>query len=204
MARYNGPRLKIIRRFQQDLPGLTGKTAENRPYPPGQHGPSSRSKPSAYRIRLDEKQKVRYNYGLTEKQLRRYVNRASRTKGDAGEVLLCLLEGRLDNLVFRAGFAPTIPAARQLVGHGHITVNGKVVDIPSMGPKPGDVIGLAPMSKQIPRIAALWPERSLELPASLSIDEKQMRATLVQHPTREQVPFYVQENLIVEYYSRVG
>src|SRR3954466_3613160 len=120
MARYTGPRLKIIRRFGQHLPGLPRKSAENRPYPPGQHGLSRKPKASDYRIRLEEKQKLRANYGLTERQLRTYFKRAIRAKGDTGGNLLAMLESRLDNVVFRGGFAGTIPSARQLVSHGHI------------------------------------------------------------------------------------
>ncbi|HEY9813587.1 MAG TPA: 30S ribosomal protein S4, partial [Candidatus Sericytochromatia bacterium] len=128
MSRYRGPRLRIVRRLG-DLPGLTRKTAR-RAYAPGQHG-QNRKKRSEYAIRLEEKQKLRFNYGITERQLLRYVRRARRASGSTGQVLLQLLEMRLDNTVFRMGMAPTIPAARQLVNHGHVTVNGRVVDIAS-------------------------------------------------------------------------
>ena len=137
MSRYRGPRLRITRRLGE-LPGLTRKTAR-KSYPPGQHG-QSRRKRSEYAIRLEEKQKLRFNYGVTEKQLIRYVRKARRTGGSTGEALLQFLEMRLDNTVFRLGMAGTIPGARQLVNHGHITVNDRVVDIASYQCRPGDVI----------------------------------------------------------------
>ena len=201
MARYTGPRVRIIRRFLQELPGLTSKTTEARPYPPGQHGPTSRSKPSSYRIRLDEKQKLRFNYGLSERQLRSYFKRATHIKGDKGHTLLALLESRLDNLVFRAGFAPTIPGARQLIQHGHVRINDKKVDIASMMPRVGDTIALAETSKVIPMVAASWASRALEVPACLEVDDAKMQAKLVQKPAREQVPFSIKEHLVVEFYS---
>src|SRR4028119_1479484 len=139
MSRYRGPRLRVVRRLG-DLPGLTRKTPR-RAYPPGQHG-QARKKRSEYAIRLEEKQKLRFNYGLTEKQLLRYVRKARRATGSTGQSLLQLLEMRLDNTVFRLGMAGTIPAARQLVNHGHVTVNGRVVDIPSYQCRPGEVIAV--------------------------------------------------------------
>ncbi len=126
MSRYRGPRLRIVRRLG-DLPGLTRKNAK-RAYPPGQHG-QARKKRSEYAIRLEEKQKLRFNYGLSERQMLRYVLKARRTTGSTGQILLELLEMRLDNTVFRMGMAPTIPGARQLVNHGHITVNGRPVNV---------------------------------------------------------------------------
>ena len=139
MSRYRGPRLRIVRRLGE-LPGLTRKSAR-RAYPPGQHG-QNRKKRSEYAIRLEEKQKLRLNYGLTEKQLLRYVRKARRVTGSTGQVLLQLLEMRLDNTVFRLGMAPTIPAARQLVNHGHVTVNGRVVNIASYQCRPGEEIAV--------------------------------------------------------------
>ncbi len=133
MSRYRGPRLRIVRRLG-DLPGLTRKAAR-RSYPPGQHG-QARRKRSEYAIRLEEKQKLRFNYGLSERQLVRYVKKARRMQGSTGTNLLQLMEMRLDNIIFRLGFAPTIPGARQLVNHGHITVNGRVVDIASYNCRP--------------------------------------------------------------------
>ncbi|KMW70350.1 30S ribosomal protein S4, partial [Limnoraphis robusta] len=139
MSRYRGPRLRIVRRLG-DLPGLTRKVAR-RAYPPGQHG-QARRKRSEYAIRLEEKQKLRFNYGLSEKQLLRYVKKARRATGSTGQVLLQMLEMRLDNTIFRLGMAPTIPGARQLVNHGHVTVNGRVVDIASYQCRPGDLVGI--------------------------------------------------------------
>jgi small subunit ribosomal protein S4 len=204
MARYTGPRLKIIRRFGQHLPGLTRKSAENRPYPPGQHGLSRKPKASDYRIRLEEKQKLRANYGLTERQLRTYFKRAVRAKGDTGQNLLTMLESRLDNVVFRAGFAGTTPSARQLVAHGHIRVNGKKVDIPSYRVKSGDVVTLRERSKKIMQITEQFASPVLEVPSYLSRDEGSLQATISSEPTREDVPLDIQENLIVEHYSRVA
>ena len=143
MSRYRGPRLRIVRRLG-DLPGLTTKTTE-RLYPPGQHGPAKATKKSStseYGIRLQEKQKLRFNYGVSEKQLFSYVKEARRLPGATGTLLLQLLEMRLENIVFRLGFAKTIPGARQLVNHGHITVNGKRVNIPSFQCKPNDIISV--------------------------------------------------------------
>ena len=141
MARYRGPRVKIVRRLGE-LPGLTTKVP-NRTYGPGQHGQaSSTGKLTQFRVRLQEKQKLRYNYGVTEKQLLSYVRRARRAKGPTGEVLLQMLEMRLDSIVFRLGFAPTIRAARQYVSHGLITIDGKRVNIPSYNCTPGEALSL--------------------------------------------------------------
>lgn len=204
MARYRGPRLKIVRRFQEPIPGLTQKNGERRPYPPGQHGPGRRSKVSDYRVRLQEKQKLRCNYGLTEKQLRRYFRRAAKGKGDTGAMLLQLLESRLDNAVFRAGFAPSVPGARQLVAHGHVTVNQKKVDIASYLLREGDVIGLREKSLKIPVVQTTLAARPLELPSYLSFDDSSKTATITAQPSRDDVPVEVQEQLIVEHYSRVA
>ena len=204
MARDTGPRLKIVRRFQEPLPGLTQKNGERRPYPPGQHGQGRRAKVSEYRIRLQEKQKLRFNYGVSERQLRRYFKRAIKTKGDTGALLLQLLESRLDNVVFRAGFAPTIPAARQLINHGHVRINNKKVDIASYLVRLNDVVTLKEASKKIPVVVSTLAARPLELPSYLSVDNDKVEATFNGAPTREDVPVDVQEQLIVEYYSRVA
>jgi len=151
MARYRGPRLRIIRRLGE-LPGLTQKTCE-RNFPPGQHGPkkkltgNQKSKESQYAIRLKEKQKLRFNYGISERQLISYVREARRRSGSTGEILLQLLEMRLDNIVFRLGFAPTIASARQLISHGHIAINGIRTNIPSYLCKINDTISVAENSK---------------------------------------------------------
>lgn len=204
MARNTGPRLKIVRRFQEPLPGLTQKNGERRPYPPGQHGPGRRAKVSDYRIRLEEKQKLRFNYGLSERQLRRYFKRAIKTKGDTGALLLQLLESRLDNVVFRAGFAPTIPGARQLINHGHIRVNNKKVDIASFVVRVNDVVSVREKSRKIPVVVSTLAARPLELPSYLTVDSEKFEATINGAPTRDDVPVDVQEQLIVEFYSRVA
>jgi small subunit ribosomal protein S4 len=204
MARNTGPRLKVVRRFGQHLPGLTRKSAENRPYPPGQHGTNRRSKPSDYRVRLEEKQKLRLNYGVSEGQLRRYFHRAAAGKSDTGRDLLTMLERRLDNVVFRAGFAPTIPAARQLVVHGHILVNGKRVNVPSYQLSVGERVGVREKSKQIPQLAETFPSPTLEVPGYLSRNEQAMEVTFQAEPSREDVPVELHENLIIEHYSRVA
>jgi small subunit ribosomal protein S4 len=155
MARYTGPRLKIIRRLGTPLPGLMRTDPDlRRPYPPGQHGPTRRKKLSDYALRLMEKQKLRFHYGVSEKQLRKYVKKAFAAKGNSGLNLLSALERRLDNVVFRAGFQGTIPAARQMVRHGYITVNGKWVDIFLYVLRLGDVVGINEKSK--------WKERAVE------------------------------------------
>ncbi len=204
MARHTGPRLKIVRRFGQHLPGLTRKSAENRPYPPGQHGLGRRPKASDYRIRLEEKQKLRMNYGLNERQLRTLFRRAAQTKGDTGQNLLQLLESRLDNVVYRAGFASTIPAARQLVSHGHMRVNGKKVDIPSFRLRVGDTIGLREKSQKLQVVAESFPAPTVEIPSYLNREDDKLEVIFSALPTRDDVPLEIQENLIVEYYSRVA
>ena len=141
MARYRGPRVKICRALGVMLPGLTNKEV-TRQYPPGQHGSQRRSKPSDYKIRLQEKQKLRYHFGLLENQFRGYMSEAARRKGPTGSNLVNILESRLDNVVWRLGFAPTIPAARQMVVHRHIEINGKRVDRPSYQVKVGDIISI--------------------------------------------------------------
>jgi len=203
MARYRGPRLKIIRRFQQHLPGLTRKTAERRPYPPGQHGTSRRGKRSEYRIRLEEKQKLRLNYGLSEKQLRSYFKRAMAFKGDTGFRLLQLVESRLDNAVFRCGYAPTIPAARQLVTHGHIQIDGKRVNIPSYHLVGGETVSVREKSRKIPLVEATTQNPVLESPSYLDIDAAKFEAMCKGEPVREDIPVDLQENLIVEFYSQI-
>ncbi|MDX9722038.1 MAG: 30S ribosomal protein S4 [Myxococcota bacterium] len=202
MSRYTGPRVKIIRRFGQQLPGLTRKSLDRRPYAPGQHGPQRRRKASDYRTRLDEKQKLRMNYGVQEAQFRRYITKASRSKGDTGVRLLQLLEGRFDNVVFRAGFAPTIPAARQLVTHGHMRINGKKVNIPSYQLRPGDVITLRERSKKIDWIVECTKSPVLVRPSYLEVDAEQLTATFKALPAQEDVPLQIQVNLIIEYYSQ--
>ena len=203
MSRNRGPRLKIIRRFQQHLPGLSRKTAERRPYPPGQHGANRRVKRSDYRVRLEEKQKLRFNYGISERQLRNYFRKAVAHTGDTGLCLLQLMESRLDNVVFRSGYAATIPAARQLVGHGHVLVNGKRLDIPSYHVREGDVISLKEKTKTNPLVEESVASPSLETPSYLSVGDDRFQVTFGQTPAREDVPVEIQEHLIIEFYSQI-
>ena len=156
MSRYTGPRVKKMRALNLDLPGLTRKSMWDRPFPPGVHGAKNvrRRKMSDYKKQLLEKQKLRLNYGLTERQFRRLYKEAVASRDPSGDKLLEFLERRLDNVVFRAGFAPTIPAARQLINHGHFQVNGKRVDIASYRVKPGEVISLRPRSQELVFVAA--------------------------------------------------
>ncbi|MFN6569450.1 30S ribosomal protein S4 [Nostoc minutum NIES-26] len=200
MSRYRGPRLRIVRRLG-DLPGLTRKSAR-RAYPPGQHG-QNRKKRSEYAIRLEEKQKLRFNYGLTEKQLLRYVRRARRVTGSTGQVLLQLLEMRLDNTVFRLGMAPTIPAARQLVNHGHVTVNGRVVNIASYQVRPGEVIAVRDreQSRKLVETNLQYPGLA-NLPSHLEFDKNKLVGKVNSVIEREWVALQVNELLVVEYYSR--
>ena len=200
MSRYRGPRLRIIRRLG-DLPGLTRKSAK-RAYPPGQHG-QNRKKRSEYAVRLEEKQKLRMNYGLTEKQMLRYVRRARRVTGSTWQVLLQLLEMRLDNTVFRLGMAPTIPAARQLVNHGHVTVNGRVVDIASYQCRPGETVAVKDReaSRKLVEANLQYPGLA-NLPSHLEFDKNKMVGKVNSLVEREWVALQVNELLVVEYYSR--
>jgi small subunit ribosomal protein S4 len=200
MSRYRGPRLRIVRRLG-DLPGLTRKSPR-RAYAPGQHG-QNRKKSSEYAVRLEEKQKLRLNYGVTEKQMLRYVRKARRASGSTGLVLLQLLEMRLDNTVFRMGMAPTIPAARQLVNHGHITVNGKPVDIASYQCRPGEVISIRARAgtKQLVENNLQYPGLS-NLPRHLEFDKKTLTGKVNGIVEREWVALQINELLIVEFYSR--
>ncbi len=201
MARYTGPRLKVVRRFGGlDLPGLTRKRPKNT-NPPGQHG-AERKKKSEYALRLEEKQKVRLNYGVSERQMLRYMKAARRVKGSTGLALLQLLEMRLDCIVFRMGMAPTIPAARQVVNHGHIFVNGRKVTIPSYNCRVGDVLTVRnkPASRKLITAYAEYP--GLFLPDYLEFDRDTLKGRIKELPPREQICAPVNELLVVEYYSR--
>jgi small subunit ribosomal protein S4 len=202
MSRYTGPRLRIVRRLDVDLPGLTRKSREKRPHPPGQHGQARKKRPSAFGMQLGEKQKLCFNYGVSERQMRRLFAEARASKGVTGDVLLELLERRLDNVVFRAGFAPTIPAARQLVCHGHVQVNGRRVDIASFRVAPGSVITLRERSRDLDIVARSLETRALPLPGWLEFDAGQKAAKMVSSPRGEGVPFEFDVQLVVEYYSR--
>jgi small subunit ribosomal protein S4 len=200
MSRYRGARLRIVRRLGE-LPGLTRKSAK-RAYPPGQHG-QARRKRSEYAIRLEEKQKLRFNYGLTEKQMLRYVRRARRATGSTGLVLLQLLEMRLDNTVFRLGMAPTIPAARQLVNHGHIMVNGRGVNIASYSCRPGDAIAVRDRDKSREMVKANLQSPGLaHLPSHLEFEKEKLTGKVNGLVEREWVALQINELLVVEYYSR--
>ena len=202
MSRYRGPRLRITRRLGE-LPGLTRKNAR-KAYPPGQHG-QNRRKRSEYAIRLEEKQKLRFNYGVTEKQLVRYVRKARRTGGSTGEALLQFLEMRLDNTVFRLGMAGTIPGARQLVNHGHITVNDRVVDIASYQCRPGDVIKVRDRdrSRRLVETNMEYPGLA-NLPTHLEFDKNTMMGKVNSIVEREWVALQINELLVIEYYSRMA
>ncbi|MEO0377290.1 MAG: 30S ribosomal protein S4 [Cyanobacteria bacterium P01_A01_bin.17] len=202
MSRYRGPRLRVVRRLG-DLPGLTRKTAR-RAYPPGQHG-QGRKKRSEYGTQLEEKQKLRFNYGLSEKQLLRCVRKAKRSGGSTGQVLLQILEMRLDNTIFRLGMAPTIPSARQLVNHGHVTVNGRVVSIASYQCRPGDVIGVRDKdnSKAMVEENLKYPGLA-NVPTHLDFDKNNMTAKVTGVIEREWIALEINELLVVEYYSRKG
>jgi small subunit ribosomal protein S4 len=202
MSRYRGAVLRITRRLGE-LPGLTRKTTK-RNSRPGQHGDQAR-KPSEYAIRLEEKQKLRFNYGVTEKQLLRYVRDARKIKGSTGEALLQLLEMRLDNIVFRLGMAPTIPAARQLVNHGHICVDGKRLSIPSYQCQAGETISVRtnPRSKQLVEAYLAFPGLA-NIPSHLEFDKNALKGKINGIIERDWVALQLNELLIVEYYSRKG
>ena len=200
MARYTGPRLRIVRRLGTDLPGLTRKVADRRPYPPGQHG-QGRQRFSEFKKQLYEKQKLRFNYGVNERQLRRLFSEAQRSRDPAGLVLLRLLESRLDNVCYRAGFASTIPAARQLVVHGHVMVDGRKVDRPSYRVKPGQEIAVRPASRNMDTVKNSISAPVLRTPSYLSVDANTFTARMETEPAREDTPIQVEEQLVVEYYS---
>jgi small subunit ribosomal protein S4 len=193
MSRYTGPRLKIARRLGQYLPGLSRKAAKRRQNPPGQHGANRGRKRSDYCVRLEEKQKVRFNYGLTERQLRRFFAQANRMKGDTGHNLMQLLESRLDSVLFRAGFAPTIPAARQIIAHGHVRVNGRRVDVASHVLHAGQTITLDDKAKKLLTTQA-GQEQGLTVPPFLSIDRDKFEIGFVATPSRPDVLLDVEEN----------
>ena len=204
MSRYLGPRLRITRRLGT-LPGLTNKQSKKKTSP-GQHGKNrdeNSKKSTQYGLRLEEKQKLKFNYGITENQLFSYVKEARRRKGVTGLILLQLLEMRLDTICFTLGFAPTMNGARQLVNHGHITVNGEVVDIPSFQCKINDVIGIkqkAASKKLVEENLKLT--RLVETPSHLKIDKEKLEAKVLNYCSREDVLLELDELLVIEYYSR--
>ncbi len=201
MARYIGPKTKIARKFKDPIFG-PDKAFERKNYPPGQHGNSKRRrKQSEYGIQLQEKQKAKYTYGILERQFRNTFHKASKKKGITGEILLQLIEARLDNVVYRLGIAPTRSGARQLVSHRHITVNGKVVNIPSYSLKEGDIIGVREKSKSLETIANSLVSRSNQY-SWLEWDDEKLFGKFVNYPQREDIPENIKEQLIVELYSK--
>ena len=200
MARYTGPSTKIARKFGEPIFGAD-RDFEKRNYPPGQHGlASKRKKKSEYGTQLKEKQKVKYTYGLLERQFRNLYEKASRMKGQKGENLIILLESRLDNIVYRMGVAPTRAAARQLVSHAHITLNGVVCNIPSAHVKPGDVVAVRERSKSLEVIT-----NSVASAAKYSwieFDAKSLTGKYLNAPVRTEIPETINEQLIVELYSK--
>jgi small subunit ribosomal protein S4 len=199
MSRYTGPKFKLSRRLGISLSG-SGKELK-RAFPPGQHGPGQRKKLSGYGVQLQEKQKLRHMYGLGEKQFRNLFDKASKQQGISGENFMTLLESRLDNLVYRFGLSNSRAGARQLVAHGHVTVNGKKVDIPSYLVSTGDVIGLRERSRNLSTIKESLANRNF-LPAYVEFNEGSMEGKFVRLPDRSEMPQEIDEKQIVEFYSR--
>jgi small subunit ribosomal protein S4 len=201
MARYRGPKSKIARRFREPIFG-PDKALDKKPYAPGMHGSSKRRrKESEYGVQLAEKQKAKYTYGILERQFRNIFQMASKKKGITGEVLLQLIEARLDNVVYRMGIAPTRRAARQLVTHRHITVNGEVVNIPSFMLKEGDVVAVREKSKSLEVITDSLASRPNRF-SWLDWDDQKMEGKFNNYPPREEIPENIKEQLIVELYSK--
>ena len=200
MARYRGPKQKLARRFKEPIFGPS-KSLDRKPYGPGQHGQSRRRKESEYAVQLKEKQKAKYTYGLLERQFRNLFEKASRKKGVTGENLLQFLEARLDNVVFRLGFARTRRQARQLVNHGHVMVNDRVSSIPSHMLRPGDIVEIRPKSKNLAVIQEAT-ERNRRAFPHLEVDRDKLRGKFLDLPEREDIPENIREQLIVELYSK--
>ncbi|MEC7858673.1 MAG: 30S ribosomal protein S4 [Bacteroidota bacterium] len=201
MARYTGPKSKISRKYGEPIFGDT-KALEKKPHPPGQHGRGRRRKKSEYAIQLAEKQKAKYLYGILEKQFRNMFDKANRKDGITGENLLQLLEARLDNVVYRLGIAPTRRSARQLVVHKHITVNGNLVNIPSYTLKEGDMVAVRERSKSLVAISESVSNKTANKYKWLEWDDKSLLGKLVTYPERESIPENINEQLIVELYSK--
>lgn len=200
MARYRGPKQKVARRFKEPIFGPS-KALERKPNPPGQHGRGRRSKESEYAVQLKEKQKVKYTYGLLEKQFRNLFQKAARKKGVTGENLLKFLEARLDNTVYRLGFGMTRRQARQLVNHGHVMVNGRIVDIPSAQLRAGDIVAIRPRSRSIVSIHDSIKRTRGTYPW-LEVDRNMLQGKFLDFPNREDIPENIREQLIVELYSK--
>jgi len=202
MARYIGPKTKIARRFGEPIYGAD-KYFERKNYPPGQHGANRRRrKQSEYGLQLNEKQKAKYIYGILEKQFLNYYKKARSKQGVTGVILLQMLEGRLDNVVYRMGIAPTRAAARQLVGHKHITVNGDVVNIPSYGVQPGDIVGVRERSKSLEVITESTERNKVSKYSWIEWDSATMTGKYLSVPQKEDIPENIKEQLIVELYSK--
>lgn len=200
MARYTGPSWKLSRRLGISLTG-TGKELEKRPYAPGQHGPNQRKKISEYGLQLQEKQKLRHMYGVNERQFRTLFDRAGKLKGKHGENFMVLLESRLDNVVYRLGLARTRRQARQLVNHGHITVDGNRVDIPSYRVAAGQTIGVREKSRNLDIVKEAIDVSNF-VPDFLTFDADKLEGTFTRLPERSELPAEINEALIVEFYSR--
>lgn len=200
MARYRGPKSKISRKFGEPIMGPS-KALQKKAYPPGQHGKGRRKKQSEYAIQLQAKQKVKYIYGVLERQFANLFDKAARKQGITGENLLQLLEARLDNTVYRLGIAPTRRAARQLVIHKHITVNGEVANVPSYSLRPGDIVGVREKSKSLEVVTESLMSNSKRF-NWLEWDNTTMAGKFLSYPERDQIPEKVQEQLIVELYSK--
>jgi small subunit ribosomal protein S4 len=202
MARYTGPKSRIARKFGDPIFG-PDKNLDRKNFPPGQHGMTKkRKKTSEYGLQLREKQKAKYTYGVLERQFRNTFEKASRSKGVTGEVLLQMLEARLDNVVYRFGLSPSRAGARQLVSHRHITVNGGVVNIPSFQLKPGDIIGVREKSKSLETIVDSMTTKKYSKLSWLEWDDAQMAGKFMNAPERTDIPEDIKEQLIVELYSK--
>ncbi len=200
MARYRGPKQKIARRFKEPIFGPS-KALERKPYPPGQHGRGRRRRESEYAVQLKEKQKTKYTYGLLEKQFKNLFDKASRKRGVTGENLLRFLEARLDNTVFRMGFAKTRRQARQFVSHRHIMVNDRIVNIPSYELGPDDIVEVRPKSKRLDVIQENV-QRNQRMFPWLEVDREEIKGKFLDLPQREDIPENIDEQLIVELYSK--
>ena len=202
MARYRGPRARICRRLEFPVFESEKFSSIRKNYPPGQHGQSRRRKLSNYGVQLREKQRIKYLYGILEKQFRNMFDKASRKDGVTGENLLQLLEARLDNVVYRLGISPTRRSARQLVSHKHITVNGNLVNIPSYTLKEGDMVAVREKSKSLTAISSSVSNNNANKYKWLEWDDKSLLGKLVTYPDRESIPENINEQLIVELYSK--
>jgi len=201
MARYRGPKAKVSRKFNLPIFGPS-KALQKKNYPPGMHGRNRRRKQSEYAVQLSEKQKAKYTYGVLERQFANLFKKASSKSGVTGEILLQMLESRLDNIVYRLGIAPTRRSARQLVLHKHVTVNGDIVNIPSFSVKSGDMVGVREKSKSLEVVTDSLSTNSVRKYPWLEFDNTQMVGKMINLPQRDEIPENIQEQLIVELYSK--